>query len=197
MIKINLQGEKKDMTLIYAAHVLAVGGSLFLMFAVFLLLQFQANNEANESEIKQQGLHAEDNKLSKITKEVEELDSKRKWLADKLTTISRLKAVKQEPVQVLASLSDATPDKAWIKSITKSGESMDFSGIALDNQTISLLMKQLDDQPFFEKIDLVFSKQSFKDEVSLKEFSLRGELSDPLKANEALTVPNPEEKKKE
>lgn len=197
MIKINLQGEKKDMTLVYAAHILVTTGSSFLLVLVLFFMQLSANSTEESGEMKKQTLHAEDTKLSKITKEVEELDNKRKWLADKLTTISRLKAVKQAPVQVLAALSDATPDKAWIKSMNKRGDAMEFAGVALDNQTISLLMKQLEDQPFFDKIDLVFSKQYFKDNVGLKEFSLRGSLTDPLKANEELTAEENKDSKKE
>ena len=57
-------------------------------------------------------------------------------------------------------------------------------------------MKQLEDQPFFYKIDLVFSKQYFKDNVGLKEFSLRGALTDPLKANEKLAEEEKKDSKK-
>lgn len=197
MIRINLQGEKKDMTLIYAAHIAAIASSSFLLLVVFFFLQISASSKEEEGQMRTQTLHAQDTKLSAITKEVESLDEKRKWIAEKLTTIARLKAFKQEPVKVLDALTNSTPDKAWIKTIVKRGESIEFTGVALDNQTISLLMKQLDDQPFFDKIDLVFSKQYFKDGVGLKEFSLRGGLSDPLKVNQQTAAPAPAPEKKE
>ena len=154
MIKVNLQGEKKDYRLQYAAHGATLAISFFTLFLVLAVLQMSANSKVSKLEKMKKRLFNEDARLSKITKEVEGLDSKRKWLADKLTTIARLKAVKQEPVKVLDALTNSVPEKSWVETVIKRGESIEFTGVALDNQTVSLLMRQLENSDFFDKVDL-------------------------------------------
>ncbi len=181
MIKVNLQGEKKDYRIQYVTHGAVLVASFLVFFLLFGILQISANSKMSKLEKMKKRLTNEDTRLSKITKEVEGLDVKRKWLVNKLTTIARLKAVKQEPVKVLDALTSSIPEKSWIETVVKRGESIEFTGVALDNQTVSLLMRQLENSDFFDKVDLVFSKQLLQNEVPLKQFSLSASLTDPLR----------------
>ena len=166
MIKINLQGEKKDYRPQYVIHGAVLAASFFTLLLVLGALQVSANSKVSELEKTKKRLINEDTRLSKITKEVEALDNKRKWLVDKLTIIARLKAVKQEPVKVLDALTNSIPQKSWIETVVKRGESIEFTGVALDNQTISLLMRQLENSDFFDKVDfcLLYTSPSPRDQ---------------------------------
>ena len=181
MIKVNLQGEKRDYRIDYVTHGAVLATSFFAFFLLFGVLQISASSKMSKLAKMKKRLTNEDTRLSKITKEVEGLDIKRKWLVNKLTTIARLKAVKQEPVKVLDALTTSIPEKSWIETVVKRGESIEFTGVALDNQTVSLLMRQLENSDFFDKVDLVFSKQLLQNEVPLKQFSLSASLTDPLR----------------
>ena len=181
MIKVNLQGEKKDYRVQYLAHGGVLAASFLGLLLLLGILQVSANFNVSKLDKTKRTLNNEDRRLSKITKEVEGLDTKRKWLVDKLNTIARLKAVKQEPVKVLDALTSSIPEKSWIETVVKRGESIEFTGVALDNQTVSLLMRQLENSDFFDKVDLVFSKQLLQNEVPLKQFSLSASLTDPLR----------------
>jgi Tfp pilus assembly protein PilN len=187
MIRINLLGETKDLTAFYAVQILVFSLSMFFVLGVFFVLRTQAGNEIFDLESKKENLETQRAQLAKKTKEVDGLDDKRKALAEKLSAIAKLKALKQSPVLVLDVLTKTIPERAWVKSIGKRTDSMDFTGVALDNQTISVFIKNLADSPFFSTVDLVYSKQMVQDGVGLKEFSLEAKLSDPLKANAELT----------
>jgi len=196
MIKVNLQGEKRDFALLYAAHGAVLISSLFLLSIILGILQFNASSSLNELDEVKTRLSNDDKRLEKTTKEVQGLDDKRKWLVNKLTTIARLKAVKQEPVKVLDALTSSTPEKSWVKSVVKVGESIEFSGVAFDNQTVSLFMRQLENSDFFDKVDLIFSKQLIQDKVPLKQFSLRAALTDPLRDFKKIDEPKKKKEKK-
>ena len=196
MIKINLQGEERDYRVDYVTHSAVLIASFLTLFFILGFIQITTNSKLSELEKSERRLISEDTRLSKVTKEVESLDNKRKWLADKLTTIARLKAVKQEPVKILDALTNSVPEKSWIKSINKTENSIEFTGVALDNQTVSLLMRQLENSDFFDKIDLNFSKQLVQNEVPLKEFSLKATLTDPLREFKKLDGAKDKNKKK-
>lgn len=180
MIKINLLGEKRDYTALYviqgAAFCLvllaAVGGSFIFHDSVTA----QAELLENEKQL----LEAQLIKLRQKTKKVEEMEAKRKVLAEKLMTIAKLKAKKQGPVRVLEKLTTAVPERAWLNQISQKGDVIEFSGIALDNQTVSRLMVNLEQVPLFNTVDLVYSRQYMRDGVKLQQFSLSANLANAL-----------------
>ncbi len=80
-------------------------------------------------------------------------------------------------MRVLADLSDATPQQVWLLEFTENGGAATITGLALDNQTIATLMRNLAGSPFFTDVDLVETTQSEQDGVALKKFVLRARLS--------------------
>ena len=195
MIRINLLGETKDFSVYYFFNAVALLGSLLAMAVICFLVSSNIGNQKADLLSKKDNLKRQENRLASKTKEVEGLESKKKLLSSKLSTIARLKASKQAPVLVLDALTKVIPERAWIKTISKRGESMEFSGTALDNQTVSVFIKELSSSPFFSSVDLIFSKQLQDGGVVLKEFSLNGKLEDALKAFSEKKEENKKEEK--
>lgn len=197
MIRINLLGETKDYSAFYFIQCFIFAVSVCFALLTCFFISTGASNELANLESKKESLQRQEERLSKKTKEVEGLDNKKKLLSDKLSTIAKLKAQKQAPVLVLDAITQVIPERAWIDTIVKRGEGVEFRGTALDNQTISVFIKQLDDSPFFSGVDLIFSRQFDQEGVPLKQFSLNGNLEDPLAANremierKALKSPKP------
>lgn len=197
MIRINLLGETKDYSIYYFFNAVSLLAALAVTLTVCLLYLSNISNEKADLLSKQDNLKRQETRLAKKTKEVEGLEEKKKLLSSKLSTIARLKALKQAPVLVLDALTREIPERAWVDTVSKRGETMEFRGVALDNQTVSVFIKELNTSPFFSSVDLIFSRQIEDQGVALKEFSLSGKLEDALKANNAVLSENSAEEKKE
>lgn len=180
MIRINLLGEKRDNSAIYMLQMLVFGGVLFLVLVACGVVQGAVSGNLEAKEQKKALLNAQVEKLRIKTAKVEELERKRKLLGEKLTTIATLKARKQGPVRVLDGLTASMPSRSWLKGVTQKSESLQFVGIALDNQTVSELMMNLRKSKFYKEVDLGITKQYMRDGVKLQEFTLAAKLGDPL-----------------
>jgi len=115
--------------------------------------------------------------LDKKSIELTKLETERKDLEEKLKTIATLEAKKVGPVQVLADLSDATPEQVWLLEFKETGGLATISGLGLDDQTIANFMRKLGASPYFGGVDLVETAQSEQDGVQLKRFVVNARLS--------------------
>jgi type IV pilus assembly protein PilN len=105
-------------------------------------------------------LHAEIKRLDEQTREARDLDKKRKELEAKLKVIEDLKQKRVGPVRILEDLSSATPEKLWLVNFTDTNGQATITGMALDNQTIAVFMRQLQTSKYFFEVDLVETSQS-------------------------------------
>jgi len=194
MIRINLLDEKIDKSGIYFLQVLAFGSILFLSLAGCFLVHDGLASKKGLLEKEKTLLESKLTRLKKVTKEVEGLESKKKLLKDKLMTIASLKAEKSGPVRVLDDLNLAVPDRSWLRATKESKGQIQVSGVALDNQTVSDFMDNLDASKFFSDIDLLFSNQVVEDGVKLQSFSITAK---KLSALELQRMEKEKEKEKE
>jgi type IV pilus assembly protein PilN len=176
MIKINLLGEKKDNTALYVLQGLGFGAAVVVAVLLCFVIHTTETSELEYLESQKAVLDVRLAKLRKKTKKVDELEKMRKLKTEKLTTIATLKSKKQGPVRVLADLTESVPERAWLRQVTQRGSSVEFTGIALDNQTVSRFMANLEKSEFFHSVDLLRSAQYIRDDVKLQQFSLSAKL---------------------
>jgi type IV pilus assembly protein PilN len=146
MIRINLlpfraarkrENVKRQIT-IYVVSVccaLLIIGGLFYKFSKDL-----SDLKDEESNLKEElaGYHKE-------LKEIKDLEKKIKQINDKLDVIKDLEKGKTGPVLLLSDIADAVPkDKLWLTSLSEKGGKLSLSGTAMDNETVSLFMKNLE-----------------------------------------------------
>ena len=172
MIRINLLGEKVDNTLRNLIH-----GTLYLSATAIALFACIVTHASLESELDGRNqekalLTRKLQSLEKVTKQIDDLEKNKKTLQEKLQTIAMLKARKQGPVHVLDNVNQALPERAWLLALKEKSGALEVQGIALDNQTISSFMSNLEKLPYFRTVDLVLSTDYEKDSVKLKQFTL-------------------------
>ncbi|MFN8390492.1 MAG: PilN domain-containing protein [Bdellovibrionota bacterium] len=187
MIRINLLGEKIDRTGTYAAHGLALAGTvLATLIACFVFHDSKLSDLellTNEKTL----LESQLNKLREKTKQVENLEKDKKLLSEKLTTIAKLKVKKSAPVHLLDDISSYIPQRSWMTSVKQKTDGLEFQGVALDPQTVSSYMTQLATSKWIDTIELIYSRQQVKDGVPVQEFSFLVKLKNPLDVNKPKT----------
>ena len=181
MIRINLLGEKKDNSVSHILQLALYCLSVLLLLGACFALKSSATATLEELENKRAGLEANLVKLKKKTKKVDELEEKKTFLSEKLTTIANLKAKRQGPVQVLDTITEVIPERAWIETISQTSSEMELKGLAVDPQTVSEFMRELESSRFFTSVDLDYSRQLIRDSVKLQSFSVVARLADALK----------------
>lgn len=186
MIHINLLGEKRDNTALHVLQLLVFGVSIVLVAGACLVINSGLNSQLEFAKKENQLLQVRLNKLTEKTKKVDELENKKKFLSEKLTTIAQLKAKRQGPVRLLDNITNAIPQRAWLMEVSQNGQDVEFAGLAVDPQTVSEFMRSLEESVFFTTVDLGFSRQSVRDEVKLQNFSVVAKMTDAVKLQEQL-----------
>ena len=192
MIKINLLGEEIDRSGLYLLQFIGFLGALALAIGACYAFQSGRNSHLAELESRKSQLEIKLARLKKETKEAEELEEKKQFLKDKLTTIATLKANKYGPVRMMDDINGAIPERAWLKEVTEKNKELELKGVALDNQTVSSFMVDLENSPFFKNVDLGESVEIVKDDVKLRNFVIKANVVNSLDHDK-----NKEEDKKE
>ena len=105
-------------------------------------------------------VQAEIKQYDEKVKEVRDLDRLKVELETKLRIIEDLNDKRVGPARVLSDLSRSTPENLWLVDFKETAGNATVTGMALDNQTIALFMRQLQGSPYFYNVDLVETTQS-------------------------------------
>jgi len=172
MIKINLLGSDAANDSTAPLWIGGYAASVVLLLAVFFLMHHSVSSEldivGNDVESLERQLAA----VKKTTKEVRELEAKQNSLEEMLVVIARLKRNKLGPVRVLDDLNLSIPERAWLTSVEERAGSFRMLGLALDNQTIAQFMRELESSDYFDRVQLIESKQARYEGVNMRSFSL-------------------------
>lgn len=129
--------------------------ALLVMLVPYLLQKRQISALEDESAT----LREEIVRLESQANEVKDLDKKKADLQAKLSIIEDLKHKRVGPVRILEDLSSAAPEKLWLTDFNDIGGNATITGLALDNQTIAVFMRQLQSSKYFFEVDLVETTQ--------------------------------------
>ena len=161
MIRINLLPVKETQRAIGRRQQVSVALLAFALALLVMIIPYMLQGRTLgrlETGIEQ--LRAEIKKLDEQTREIRDLDKKRQELEAKLKVIGDLNRKRVGPVHILEDLSAATPEKLWVVDFTDTGGQATITGMALDNQTIAVFMRQLEASKYFFEVDLVETSQS-------------------------------------
>jgi type IV pilus assembly protein PilN len=161
MIRINLLPVKEAQGAIGRRQQLSIALlGLMLALLVMIIPYILQGRTLRRLDTSISQLNAEVKKLDEQTREARDLDKKRKELEAKLKVIEDLNQKRVGPVRILEDLSRATPDKLWLVDFTDANGQATVTGMALDNQTIAVFMRQLQASKYFFEVDLVETSQS-------------------------------------
>lgn len=176
MIKINLLGEEPQSDFSAVVWIIGMGLSLLVLFATagFLYTDVYAGLDMRRLEF---DLLSKDLAvLKEKTREVQELEEKRRELEQKLSVIKELRLNKLGPVKVLDQLNVSVPERAWLTEVSERSSMIEITGYAIDGQTVASFMDQLERSDYFGDLT-VDTRAETQDGVKLQLFTLRARLS--------------------
>lgn len=194
MIKINLLGNTSSGTdsvrLLLAGYVVSV----VLLIGMFVWVYTSVGKRIESLTQEKSLLDSQLQKLRVTTAKVRDLEKKRAELSDKLHVIANLKRSKVGPVRILDDLNIAIPEKAWLVEVKETAKLMKIIGMALDDQTVALFMKDLESSDYFETVQLVETKRTQMSGVRIKSFVLQAKINYIGKNKAAEVVSDTEDK---
>lgn len=176
MIKVNLLGEEQASDSSVVLWMFGMGVSWLLLFATagFLYTDVYAGLDMRrlEFDLISQDLAV----LKEKTKEVQELEEKRRELEQKLAVLEELRLNKLGPVKVLDQLNVSVPERAWLTEVSERSSMIEIDGYAIDGQTVASFMDQLERSDYFGDVT-VDTRAEARDGAKLQLFTLRARLS--------------------
>lgn len=160
MVKINLlpiKSELRQKALI--EHVTLLSLCIVLIFILSWFVQTSVNHKKEMLQQEITNTKLEITKLTAEAGEIEKFKQQKQELERKLNIIKELNAKKSGPIEVLDQLSLLIPEKAWIASLSNSGNNLVLDGMAVDNPTIAAFMKSLQASPYFQGVELELTQQ--------------------------------------
>jgi type IV pilus assembly protein PilN len=137
-------------------------------------LTFSMNHKISSLNGKIEVAQAEFQKYEAIAKRVKKIKGELRKLEGKMDIIVKLEANRTGPVRFMDALTNfVKPERMWLTGVSESQGSMKLSGVAVDNKIIADFMTGLEGSPYFQKVDLVSSKQvALKGDRKFKEFTI-------------------------
>ena len=124
-------------------------------------------------------LTAEKNRLAPIILEVQKYQAKLAELEEKEKLIERLKSEREGPVRMLDTLSSELPDFVWLTKLKQSGPQVTVDGMAASYVSIADYIRKLEDNEWFQNVELIDAKVDQKQEQEFTQFQLRTQLVSP------------------
>jgi type IV pilus assembly protein PilN len=173
MIHINLlplKAARKKERLKGQLTVAAAALVVTALLCALVYLQLLNAVQTAKDEIAQK--NAEISRLQKIIGEVNEYKKRQEALRAKLDILNKLEKSRRGPVMTLDELYKALPEKLWLEAVKEVGGKINISGVATDEETVALFMKNLEESPQFSQVALGGVQQVVQDGVRLHKFDL-------------------------
>ncbi len=185
MIYINLLPIEEIKERARAYHQLLV---FFLGFLCLLLILggvgvFQATT-ASQLNADLSRLQNEKHQYTKILDQIKKFKQDRSLTEKKIAVIKELKKTSALTVHILDEVAKLTPTKRlWLKSLSQTGNSLQLTGMALDNRTIAQYMDNLKTSPYINEVSLKNSTLAKYAGRDLKSFAISCLISMPDKTS--------------
>lgn len=184
MIKVNLLPKE-------ARGRVGLGQQIFLIVTV-LILNFVGigmywsylNNVIEEKKQRKAQIEERLEELEKIIAEIQKFEERTAELERKLEIIEQLKKEQQMPVRFLNELYLSLEEDVWLRSMAQSGffasetESlMNITGTALSNPVVAQYVRNLQQSPYFNEVQLSFSQERQISSQIVRDFEINAKLT--------------------
>ncbi len=147
--------------------------SLFLVFILLVYYNIKLSGQVKEIKSKVETTKSETAKYEKINNEIAEIKGKLEVLKTKMNVINTLESNRYEPVRLMDTMTSLViPKRMWFVSLDARGNSVNISGVAVDNQTVADFMTRLERSNLFETVNLKTLKQYMVNKAIFKSFEL-------------------------
>lgn len=180
MIKVNLLPVRVSRRQEAVKKELVLGGiglALVLLLCTVLYVLLAAN--VNDVRAENSRLEKDLENLKAIVARVDEIEKFNEELKRKLAVIDELRANKVGPVHLLDELSNATPEKLYLRSMKEKQRKITLSGLASSNEVIAQFLQNLEKSDWFDEVYLNGIAQQNIGGLNLKEFEVTARLVAP------------------
>lgn len=173
MIRINLlpvkAAQKKEML---KGQLLIAALTLVVALGLCGLLYMQVLGKVQEKKEQIEAKRFEISKLMKTIGEVKQFEKRQAELKAKLDVLSQLKKARTGPVHMLDALYQALPDKVWLTKFKEGGGNVSLSGIGVSEESVALLMRNLERSEQFTGVELKVTQQNVQSGVKFQKFDI-------------------------
>ena len=142
-------------------------------------LYFQKMTAINGVQDEIATINQQNNKLRKKIGQVKDFEKKKVDLEKKLAILKKLKAGKSGPVHLLDELSTSLPDKLWLTKFKEKGGTINLSGVADNENSVAVFMRNLDDSPYYKNVELAVTEQTKAGDRKMQKFTLNCSVETP------------------
>ena len=152
--------------------------SLFLLSLVLVLLvlfyyNFSLNSKIGKLNKRIQTTNNELTKYNKINKEIAQIKKNLEILRKKMAVITQLESDRYAPVILMDTMTQVLVSKRmWFSSLSASDNTINISGIALDEKTVADFMVRLQNSGLFSNVVLKSVKRQKVENSNLKSFDI-------------------------
>jgi type IV pilus assembly protein PilN len=79
---------------------------------------------------------------------------KKAALEKKIEVIDELDRQRSGPVRVMDELATHMPERVWLTEVKTDGSAIKLKGESMDNELVAVLLRALNESPYFDKVDL-------------------------------------------
>jgi len=149
--------------------------SLFVLIALVLFYyNMILNGKISRLQTEVDETRTELNQTMKAAKEVDRIQKQIETLDKKMKIIEKLEQNRTAPVEFVEEMSRLiVADKMWLTLLKEESESVTMAGFALDNKTVAVFMRRLEQSLLFASVDLQKIEQDTEHGVNLKRFDIQ------------------------
>ena len=152
--------------------------SIFILVLIFLTLGMSyftlflnRKIQTLDERIKTSKQHVSE--LTVLTKEIDDIKKKLDTIKKKTAVIKNLEQNRKASVVLLDTMTNMViPGRMWFTSLSTISDSVEISGLALDNKTVADFMIRLEGSKLFSSVSLKTLKQQTIKDVGLKNFEI-------------------------
>lgn len=157
--------------------------SLVVFCFIFAIITIQQNSTVSNVEDSIKRLKKEKASYAPILRKIALLKKQKIELDRKTEVIKKLQVDSSLTVRALDEVAKSVDNnRMWLTSLKQSGGSLQISGIALDNRTVSDFMKTLKKSPIVTNVNLSSASLHVVSKQNLKKFSLQCSVAIPKKS---------------
>jgi type IV pilus assembly protein PilN len=177
MIRINLlpvkAAQKKEKL---KSQLMVAAASVLVTLVLCAMAYLQLLSWVEEAKTNVEDKKVEVTRLMKTIGEANEYKKRQEALQAKLDVLDKLEKARSGPVVLLDELYKAMPDKLWLESFKENGQKASLAGLGINEETVALFMRNLEESKAFANISLKGTQQVVKDGVKLNRFDIECEL---------------------
>jgi type IV pilus assembly protein PilN len=148
--------------------------SVVLLLIVLVLVNGHLSGKVVQLQDKLGNLQAEVKVYEEKAKQVENFKRELEQLTKKIEIVNQLKDYRKDPPLLLADLTElVVPGRMQLSKMSfVSGQRVSLEGVAMDNETIAVFMRRLEQSGRFSSVRLARSVQQVVQNIDMKQFDI-------------------------